>query len=190
MAHTPAATLQAGALTLLNPAYIIVKPWTSETVLGTDTYELVNVLRDSTSISQDDNTENNIENELSNTPIAQSIILGNVNFSTTLIDQQDTIMGMLAGWSIDATSGDSAMMSTYTPVWAQIDLVFKKGANSYSAIILPKVQLNTKITVESLSSNATQTVLSGTGMTAAFTIGASTSVNTSLVIDASYTLPS
>ena len=58
---------------VFNPKYIFITPFTDETTKGTNVYQCEEIIRDSTSITQEENTENPVENELSSAPIINNI---------------------------------------------------------------------------------------------------------------------
>lgn len=69
-----------------NPYALYVTPWTSETTKGSAIYHLDEVIRDSTTITQEDPTENKIENEFSSAPIINTVTLGSYTFSAEVAD--------------------------------------------------------------------------------------------------------
>lgn len=176
-------------LKIYNPFGLYVTPFTSETTKGTTTYFLDEVIRDTTTISQDDPTENRIENEFGSAPILNNIQLGSYTFSAEVADMQKELLQKLCGYIPGQTSTDLVFApSTYTPVYAEIALVFKTGENNYVAAVLPKVQLNSKATFDSLSSSMGRITLAGTGLNIGVSDGTKT-VQTPFYIDSAYDLP-
>lgn len=174
---------------IYNPFGLYVTPFTSETTKGNETYFLDEVIRDTTTITQDDPTENRIENEFGSAPILNNIQLGSYTFSAEVADMQQELLNKLCGYIKGSTNTDLTFApSTYTPVYAEIALVFKTGENLYMAAILPKVQLNSKATFDSLSSSMGRITLAGTGLNIGVTDGTKT-VQTPFYIDSDYTLP-
>lgn len=158
----------AGAkpIKIAKPKYILVQPWNgstppSEDEAAKDIYSFDNVLRDSTSLTQDDNETNTIENELSDDPIRTNVTLGSRTFSTTVEDIQEDLLVELAGYKKD---GDKVYApASYTDLYAEVTIVLDKGMEEeFVAIILPKVQLNTKMLLESLSSSMVGVQVTGT----------------------------
>ena len=170
--------VSATKVKIYNPFGLYVTPFTNETTKGTTTYFLDEVIRDTTTITQEDPTENRIENEFGSAPILNNIQLGSYTFSAE-------VCGYIPG----TTATDLTFApSTYTPVYAEIALVFKTGDNSYMAAVLPKVQLNSKATFDSLSSSMGRITLSGTGLNIGVTDGTKT-VQTPFYVDSAYELP-
>ena len=134
---------------IYNPFGLYVTPFTNETTKGSTTYFLDEVIRDTTTITQDDPTENKIENEFGSAPILNNVQLGSYQFSAEVADMQQELLNKLCGYVAGSTKTDLTFApSSYTPVYAEIALVFKTGDNSYMAAILPKVQLNSKATFD------------------------------------------
>ena len=145
-------TINTNSLKVFNPDALYVTPFTTnesgETVKGTTTYKLSEVIRDTTTITQDDPTENRIENEFGSAPILNNVQLGSYQFSAEVADMQSVLLEKLCGYVKGTTKTDRTYApSTYTPVYAEIALAFKVGTDSkgdakYVAAILPKVLLN------------------------------------------------
>ena len=167
-----------------NPYALYVTPWTSETTKGTTTYKLDEVIRDTTTIAQDDPTENKIENEFSSAPIVNTVTLGSYTFSSEVADMSPELLKILCGYTTDSTNEKAYAPSTYAPVYAEIALVFAAAGGTYIAAILPKVQLNSKATLDSLSTSMGRITLAGTGLNA--TVDGK---STPFVLDTAFELP-
>jgi hypothetical protein len=102
---------------------------------------------------------------------------------------QQELLSKLCGYVAGTTSTDLTFApSTYVPVYAEIALVFQTGQGTYMAAVLPKVQLNSKATLDSLSSSMGRITLAGTGLNIGVTDGTKT-VQTPFYIDSAYELP-
>ena len=167
-----------------NPYALYVTPWTSETTKGSAIYKLDEVIRDSTTITQEDPTENKIENEFSSAPIINTVTLGSYTFSAEVADMSPELLKILCGYTVDSENERAYAPSTYAPLYAEIALVFQATGGKYIAAILPKVQLNSKATLDSLSSSMGRITLAGTGLNA--TVDGKT---TPFVLDTEYELP-
>lgn len=173
MANTPVATLGT-SVKILNPYALYVTPFIKDSsgadVRGTKTYKLSEVIRDSTTISQDDPTENKIENEFGSAPINNITTLGSYTFSAEVADMQSDLLTDLCGYVKGKGKTDRVFApSQYKTLYAEIALVFsagKKGDGTelYYAAVLPKVQLNSKATLDSLSTSIGRITLAGTGL--------------------------
>lgn len=185
MANTP-TTITANSLKVFNPDALYVTPFEND-ARGTTTYKLSEVIRDTTTISQEDPTENKIENEFSSAPILNNVQLGSYTFSAEVADMQSTLLEKLCGYKKGTAAQDRVYApSTYTPIFAEIALVFKVSDTKYVAAILPKVQLNSKVTLDSLSTSMGRITLAGTGNNIAIQDGDAT-VETPFYIDSNWT---
>lgn len=186
--------ISATKVKIYNPYGLYVTPFISETKKGDATYFLDEVIRDTTTITQDDPTENKIENEFGTAPIVNNVTLGSYTFSAEVADMQQELLEKLCGYVRGITATDLTFApETYTPVYAEIALVFKTGqseggAPQYMAAILPKVQLNSKATLDSLSTSMGRITLAGTGLNMGVSDGTKT-VKTPFYIDTAYELP-
>lgn len=183
------SNLAESKLKIYNPFGLYVTPYVSETAKGATTYFLDEVIRDTTTITQEDPTENKIENEFGSAPILNNVQLGSYTFSAEVADMQKELLQKLCGYIPGTSATDLTFApSTYTPVYAEIALVFKTGDNQYVAAVLPKVQLNSKATFDSLSSSMGRITLAGTGLNIGVSDGTKT-VQTPFYIDSAYELP-
>lgn len=174
------------AVKISKPYALYITPYSGDAV-GTKVYQIQDVVRDTTSLVPDDNTVNDIESEYYDEPILSNVILGKVQFAATVGDIQSDLLKDLLGFSVDAVSGISYAPSSYTPLYAKVEIVLKKGAG-YLAYVIPKMQLNGKATIESLSTGMAQIPLTGTAYSTEITDGSNTYI-TPYFINAAYTLP-
>lgn len=185
MANT-VTPIASSAVKIFNPDALYVTPFEGE-VRGATTYKLSEVIRDTTSIAQDDPEEQTIENEFGSAPILKNVTLGSYQFSAEVADMQPLLLEKLCGYKKGTSNADRVFApSSYTPVYAEIVLAFKLGDNKYVAAILPKVQLNSKATFDSLSSNMGRITLAGTGLNIAVQDGSDT-VETPFYVDSNWT---
>ena len=176
---------------IYNPYGLYVTPFKSgsETEKGSDVYFLDEVIRDTTTISQEDPTENKIENEFGSAPILNNVQLGSYTFSAEVADMQPELLAKLCGYIKGTTNQDTVYApSTYVPVYAEIALVFKLGENRYVAAVMPKVQLNSKATFDSLSTSMGRITLAGTGLNLEVSDG-NIKRSTPFYIDSDYSIP-
>lgn len=157
-----------GEVKIFNPIAIYVTPFkkneSNNYVRDTVTYKLSEVIRDSTSITQDDPEETAIENEFGSAPIINNVTLGSYQFSAQVANMAPELINKLCGFTTGKNKTDRVYApSTYVPVFAEIVLAFQVDASTVVAAVLPKVQLNSKATFESLSSGMGTITLAGTG---------------------------
>lgn len=179
-----------GAVKLSKPSHIIIRPFTADGIAGNDYYDLDDVVRDTTSISQDDNDTTDIERETSDTPILSIVTTGKYQFAAEVADTQADVLSALCGFIKD-TDGKVYAPSGYKLLYAEVAVVFDNAdGTTCTALILPKLQLNSKTTIESLNSNLAKVALAGTGQLAEITkADGSTKIKVPFYIDPSYTLP-
>lgn len=182
-----------GSLKVFNPTAIYVTPFITNSegnsVRGTDTYKLNEVIRDSTSITQDDPEETAIENEFGSAPIINNVTLGSYQFSAQVANMHQTLLNKLCGFKVGKNKTDRVYApSTYVPIYAEIVLAFQVDADKVVAAVLPKVQLNSKATFESLSSSMGTITLAGTGQNIALndTDAAGTPIESPFYIDTTW----
>ena len=173
-----------------NPKFIYITPFKSESKKGDVTYQCEEIIRDSTTITQEDNTENPVENELSSSPIINNIQAGQYTVATEIADLQPALLKDLFGFTIDTGSTKAFAPAGYVTKYAEFALVFQDAAGKYIAAILPKVQLSPTVTIDSLSSSLGRIALSGTGALMEQTYDSNQKVTTPFYMDFDYTLPS
>ena len=179
-----AVTSLANRVKVFNPYALYVTPWSSETTKGSTTYKLDEVIRDTTTITQEDPTENRIENEFGSAPILNNVQLGSYTFSAEVADMAPELLKALCGYTTDNSNEKAYAPSVYVPVYAEISLVFQIADGKYVAATLPKVQLNSKATLDSLSSSMGRITLAGSGLNA--TVDGK---STPFVFDSAFELP-
>lgn len=171
---------------VMKPDYIIVEELDGDK----GTYILEDVIQDTTSISQDDPETTDIECETSDSPILSIVKVGKFQFAAELADTQKDMLKALMGFTID---GDKAYAPTsYTKKYVKVAVAFKNGGDgtdqkpyTYKAFVVPNLQLNSKLTIESLSSNLARIALAGTAMD-----GEVNGKKTPFYVDDNYTIPS
>ena len=177
----------AKAVKLSKPTHIIVTPFDGNTK-GADVYDLDDVIRDTVSISQDDNETTDIERETSDTPILSIVTTGKYQFAAEVADTQADVLKALCGFTVD-TDGKVYAPSTYQAMYAEIVVVIPNGSKNVG-LILPKVQLNSKTTIESLNTNMAKVALAGTGQLVEITLAdKTTKKKVPFYIDPDYQLP-
>ena len=172
------------------PKYIVAT--LNEGTENEKNYIFDHVLKDSTKFSQADNTTSQIDNEVSDDPIKENVTLGAYQFESTIEDVQDDLLIDMCGFK-KGTSGKLYSPASYTERFAKIAVVLDNGIDTGGtqklvAYVAPKVQLNSKLILESLSTSMAGFTLAGTAKTASITDSLE-SIMTPLYIDPAYTLP-
>lgn len=142
-----------------NLKYIYFTPWTSESEIGTDTYNLVNIVGDTTSVEQADNDVSSIDSEFTDDPLYENIKLGARTFTCECIDFQNPVLKNLFGWDTDDTTGTALAPTSYTDIYCKIELGFNSTAD---IVVLPKVKLNSKSVLSSMKTDASRGTITGT----------------------------
>lgn len=169
---------------IYNPKFIFITPWKDEKNPGTKAWKCEDVIRDTTTITQEENTENVVENELESSPIINNIIAGNYTVSTEIADLQPDLLTDLLGFQVSTDKLKAYAPSGYKTKYAEFSLVFQNPDGTYTAAILPQVQLNPTVTIDSLSTSLGRIVLSGTSKAVAVN-----GITTPFYIDYAYKLP-
>lgn len=183
---TKVTSTGTGAIKLSKPSHIIVRPFNGNAA-GDEYYDLDDVVRDTTSIAQDDNDTTDIERETSDTPITSIVTTGKYKFAAEVADTQASVLTALCGFT-KGTGGKIYAPSGYKLMYAEVAIVFDNADGTHTALILPKLQLNSKTTIESLNSNLAKVALAGTGQLVDVKDG-STTFKTPFYVDPAYTLP-
>lgn len=168
-----------------NPKFLYVTPFTDSKTKGDVIYNLENVIRDTTAITQEENTDNLTESEFASEPIANNVTAGKYTFAAEVGDMQPDLLKMLGGFTISAGADTSKAYapSGYKEIFAEIALVYQAG-DKYFAAILPKCQLNAKVAMDSINTSVGRIVLAGTG----YNMTVDENV-TPFIVDADYKLP-
>jgi hypothetical protein len=158
-------TLNDGRIVLSNADYFHVTPYTKEDELGTQTYDIVNIVADTLSFTPDDNTVNAKEWEFGDTPLFENITLGKIQFAATCIDFQNDVLKTLFGWK--ELGGALVAPNGYTDLYAVVEIGFK---NEDVKIVVPKLKLNSKAVVSTLKTGTGEGMLAGTAYNQELTI--------------------
>jgi len=158
-----------------------------------DTFIFDEVVRDTTTISQDDNDSTTIENEFSDDPILDIVSLGKFQFAAEVADIQTEILKNFANYTYDSAAKKLFAPAAYQKTYVKIDLVFKNGTDTdgsdkYMSICIPKLQLNSRLMVESMNSNIARLNLAGTATSVALTANGKT-IKTAAYVNEDFTIP-
>lgn len=141
-----------------NLKYLYFTPWTDESTLGTTTYDIVNIVGDTTSVEQEDNEVNEIPHEFSSEPLYENVTLGNKTFTCECLDFQNDILKEMMGWDTDE-SGNAFAPIQYKDLYCKIEMGFN---STEDIVVLPKVKLNSKAVLSSMKTDASRGTISGT----------------------------
>lgn len=173
---------------LISKAKYLVATLLGENDAEGDSYIFDHVLKDSTSMQQDDNDVQSIENEFKAENILDNVTLGKWQFSSTVEDVQKDLLVSFCGFEASSDGTKVYAPADYTARYAKISVVLDGGAGKLVAFTLPKVQLNTKILLESLSSSMAGFTLAGTGKSVYYD-AENPQKQSPFYVDFNYTLP-
>ena len=159
--------IDAGRRVFANLKYLYFTPWTDDSTLGETTYDLVNIVGDTTSVEQAENDINSLEHEFSNEPLYENITLGEKSFTTECIDFQNTVLKELFGWKTDE-AGSALAPTTYKDLYCKIEMGFN---STEDVLVLPKVKLNSRAVIASMKTDASRGNITGTCYSAYVTVG-------------------
>jgi hypothetical protein len=148
-----------------NLAYIRITPWEKteeggKVTLkpGAVTYDVTEVVADTTTVEQAENESNALDHEFSSTPLYENIQLGDKTFACESIDLQNEVLKGLFGWTVDEDGNAYAPVS-YNELYALIELGFN---STEDVIVLPKVLLNSRAVIASMKTDASRANINGT----------------------------
>ena len=186
------------SLQVIKPDFLVATLYTGATTETADnpagdTFIFDEVVRDTTTISQDDNDSTTIENEFSDDPILDIVSLGKFQFAAEVADIQTEILKNFANYTYDSTAKKLFAPAAYQKTYVKIDLVFKNGTDTdgsdkYMSICIPKLQLNSRLMVESMNSNIARLNLAGTATSVALTANGKT-IKTAAYVNEDFTIP-
>ncbi|MGL5732085.1 MAG: hypothetical protein ACRCX5_13315 [Bacteroidales bacterium] len=176
----------ATSVKFYSPSHILITPYTGASK-GAKVYDIQNILEGTTSVTQDDNTETPVKEERGGT-IVNNVQLGSYKFACEIGDMQADLLKDLVGFSVDSTSSKVYAPSSYKEVFAEVAIVCETGGKKVAAI-LPKVQLNSKLIIDSINSSVGRISINGTGFNIIVQDG-SNSHEAPFYLDPNYSIPS
>lgn len=167
------AKINAGQVRFQDPTAVIFIPWNGTNgVIGTDGYDIHDIVGDTFSLTQDDADRTEIPWEFGDEPLDENISLGNRNLTMQCLDYQNDIMTNLFGWTKDS-DGDFVWAPTqYSELNCTIILQFEG-----KAIVMPKVKMDSKTAFENLRSDIARGELGGTLYSAEVIMGTASTPN-------------
>lgn len=163
---TPNVTLGARRV-FANLKYIYMTPWSitegedGKTVeeLGNKTYDVVDVVADTTTVEQAENEVNALDHEFSNTPLYENVNLGEKTFTCESIDLQNEVLSALFGWTADDDGAAVYAPTAYKDLFVAIEMGFN---STEDIVVLPKVKLNSRAVIASMKTDASRANITGT----------------------------
>lgn len=170
-----------GRIVFTGLKYMYITPWEKDEegklTLSTTTYEIVNIVGDTTSLEQEDNDVQEIEHEFSDTPLYEAVTLGKKTFTAECADYQQEVLVNLFGWEV---KGDAVVApSGYKEFFAAIELGFN---STNEVVVLPKVRLDSKIALASMKTDISRATISGSTYQAYAKVGEGDEFKTDMFI--------
>lgn len=178
--HSNATVLDSGRVVFSNAKHLYFIPYVDEFTIGTEQFDLVNIVGDTISVTPDDNTINSKDSEFKDEPLFENVVLGKVQFAATCIDFQNDVLKGIFGWNVNNETGIASMPTAYKKVYAAIIINFGEGIPE---VVLPKVKMNSKAIISTLKTGSGEGALAGTAYAA---IIAGTKGGTTQNIETSY----
>ena len=153
-----ATIIDSGRRVFTNLKSILFTPYTDESNIGETTYDLVNIVGDTTSVEQADNDVQTIEHEFSSSPLYESVTFGDKTFTCECIDFQNDVLKNLFGW-VTEEGGDAFAPLDYKDLYCKVEMQFN---STKDIVVLPKLKMNSKAVLSSLKTDASRGTISGT----------------------------
>ena len=136
-------------------------------VLGSDVYDISAVIGDSITIEQSDGDTEAKYNEFKASPLIESVSGSKYSFTAQCLDLQNSVLQSLFGVMVGhgyngAVNGAVAFNDDFVLLYALIRIRFEDA--SLPDVVMPKVQLNSKLFVQQLKTRASQGNIAGTAL--------------------------
>ena len=150
--------IDSGKRVFTNLKSIVFTPWTDDETIGEASYDLVNIVGDTTQLEQADNDVSMIEHEFSSSPLYETITLGDKTFTCECIDFQNPVLKNLLGWEV-TESGDAFAPVDYKDLYCKVEMEFN---STEDIVVLPKLKMNSKAMLASMKTDVSRATISGT----------------------------
>lgn len=136
-------------------------------VLGSDVYDISAVIGDSITIEQSDGNTEAKYNEFKASPLIESVSGSKYNFTAQCLDLQNSVLQSLFGVMVGhgcngVVNGAVAFNDDFVLLYALIRIRFEDA--SLPDVVMPKVQLNSKLFVQQLKTRSSQGNIAGTAL--------------------------
>lgn len=136
-------------------------------VLGSEVYDISAVIGDSIVLEQKDGDVDEKFNEFVQSPLVRNVTAGAYDFTAQCLDLQDKVLRALFGaYTASGTNGVvngvAALPDDYQLQYAMIRIRFHDI--NLSDVILPKVQMNSKLLLQQMKTRGSQGNVSGTAL--------------------------
>lgn len=132
-------------------------------VLGSDVYDISAIIGDSTLVEQSDGDSVTKENEFISSPLLEIRSGSKYGFTAQCLDLQNKVLKSVFGaMTVNGVEGLAAMQEDFVPIYALVLVRFKDA--SLPDLVMPKVQMNSKLMVQQLKTRASQGNIVGTAL--------------------------
>lgn len=152
-------------LRLSKPTGIVFIPYKELGELGTDGYDIHDIVGDTFSGTQDDPDETEIAHEFSDSPLDLSVILGTETITMQCLDFQNEILKNLYGWDVTEDGKFAAAPAQYKDLNCCVILQFGNVGDGVN-VVMPNVKMNSKSLLENLRSDIARGEIGGTLLSA------------------------
>jgi len=156
--------INSGQVRFQDPIAVVFIPW-ADGVIGSDGYDIHDIVGDTFALTQDDANRTEIPWEFGDDPLDENISLGNRNVTMQCLDYQNAIMKNLFGWDTD-TEGFAAAPTQYNELVCTIILQFDG-----KSVVMPKVKMDSKTALENLRTDIARGELRGVLYSTPVTMG-------------------
>ena len=150
---------------------VVLVPYTYDSgiddyAVGSTMYDISAIIGDSIVLEQSEGTTEVKENEFVSSPLISAIAGSKYGFTAQCLDMQNSILKSIFGAMIGsgangAVNGAVAFFDDFPLQYALIRIKFQKGTPD---LIMPKVQMNSRLFVQQLKTRAGQGNIAGTAM--------------------------
>lgn len=132
-------------------------------ILGSDIYDLSAIIGDSIVIEQSEGNTTTKENEFVASPLLQNASGSKYGFTAQILDLQNAVLKSIFGaLTVSGNEGVAAFSDDFVTLYALIRIRF--ADSTLPDVILPKVQMNSKLFIQQLHTRAGQGNIVGTAL--------------------------
>lgn len=130
-------------------------------VLGSDVYDISAIIGDTITLEQSDGNTEAKYNEFKASPLIESVSGSKYTFTAQCLDLQNAVLKSVFGaMTADSNEGAVAFNDDFVRLYVLIRIRFSDP--SIPDVILPKVQMNSKLFIQQLKTRTSQGNISGT----------------------------
>lgn len=132
-------------------------------VLGNDVYDISAVIGDSITLEQSDGNTETKNNEFIGTPLLEVVSGSKFGFTAQCLDLQNKVLKTIFGaMTVSNVEGAAAFNDDFILIYVLARIRFKE--ENLPDVVLPKMQLNSKLMISQLKTRASQGNIAGTAL--------------------------